>query len=57
MEPNICNGGRRVLKTTLNWKASGKDQIANFWFKQLTATHSYSATLFNKVIKEDQIPE
>jgi hypothetical protein len=29
-----------VLRTTLNWKALGRDQIVNFWLKQLTATHS-----------------
>jgi len=27
-----------ALRTTLNWKDSGRDQIANFWLKQLTAT-------------------
>jgi hypothetical protein len=45
------------LKTTLNWKAPGRDQIPNFWLKQLTATHTYLATVFNKLIEEDQIPE
>jgi hypothetical protein len=28
-----------ALRTTLNWKAPGRDQIPNFWLKQLTATH------------------
>ena len=28
-----------ALRTTLNWKAPGRDQIADFWLKQLTATH------------------
>jgi len=28
-----------ALRTTLNWKAIGRDQIANFWLKQLAATH------------------
>ena len=46
-----------ALRTTLNWKAPGRDQIANFWFKQLTATHKHIAALFNKLIKNDQIPE
>jgi len=45
------------LGTTQNGKACGREQIANFRFKQFTATHSYLVTLFNKVIKEDQIPE
>ena len=40
---------------TLNWKAPGRDQIANFWFKQLTVTHTYLATFFNKLIEEGQI--
>ena len=44
-----------VLRTKLNWKAPGRDQTANFWLKQLTATQTYSATLFNKLIKEGQI--
>jgi len=44
-----------ALRTTLNWKAPGRDQIANFWFKQLTATHKHIAALFNKLIEEDQI--
>ena len=46
-----------ALRTTLNWKAPGRDQIANFWLKQLTATHKRIAALFNKLIEEDQIPE
>ena len=45
-----------ALRTTLNWKAPGRDQITNFWLKQLTATHKHIAVLFNKFI-EGQIPE
>jgi len=41
----------------LNWKAPGRDQVANFWLKQLRATHKHIAALFNKFIEEDQIPE
>jgi len=41
----------------LKWKAPGRDQIVNFWLKQLTATHKHIAALFNKLIEEDQIPE
>jgi len=45
-----------ALRTTLNWKFPGRDQIANFWLKQLTATHNkHIAALFNKLIEEDQI--
>ena len=46
-----------ALRTTLNWKAPGRAQIPNFWFKQLTATHNHIAAIFNKLIEEDQIPE
>jgi hypothetical protein len=46
-----------ALRITLNWEAPGRDQIANFWLKQLTATHKRIAALFNKLIEEDQIPE
>jgi hypothetical protein len=45
------------LRTTLNWKAPGRDQIPNFWLKQLEARDKYLATLFNKLIEEDQTPE
>ena len=45
-----------ALRTMLNWKAPGRDQIANFWLKQLTATHKHIAALFNKLIEEAQIP-
>ena len=45
-----------ALRTTLNWKAFGRDQIENFWPKQLTATYTHLATLFNKLIEEGQIP-
>ena len=46
-----------ALRTTLNWKAPGRDQIPNFCLKQLTATHRHIAAIFNKLIEEDQIPE
>ena len=46
-----------ALRTTLNWKAPGRDQIPNFCLKQLTATHRYIAAIFNKLIEEDQISE
>jgi hypothetical protein len=44
-----------ALRATLNWKAPGKDQIPNFWFKQFTATHKYIAAIFNKLLEADQI--
>jgi hypothetical protein len=47
----------QALRTTLNWKAPGRDQIAIFWFEQLTATHKHIAALCNKLIEGDQIPE
>ena len=46
-----------ALRTTLNWRAPGRDQIPNFWLKQLTTTHKHLAAIFNKLIEEDQIPE
>ena len=45
-----------ALKTTLNWKAPGRDKTPNFWLKQLTTTHRHIAAIFNKLIEEDQIP-
>jgi len=46
-----------ALRTTLNWKTPGTDQIANVWLNQLTATHKHIAALCTKLIEEDQIPE
>jgi hypothetical protein len=46
-----------ALRTTLNWKAPGRDQIVNFWLKHLTATHKHIAALFNKLIEKYQILE
>jgi hypothetical protein len=46
-----------VLRSTLKQKATGTDQTANFWLKQITATYTYLATLFNNLIKEGQIPD
>ena len=40
-----------ALRTTLNWKAPRRDQIPNFWLKQLTATHRHIAAIFNKLKK------
>jgi len=37
-----------ALRSTLSWKAPGRDQIPNFWLKQLTATHKHIAEIFNK---------
>ena len=46
-----------ALRTMLNWKTPGRDQIQNVWLKQLTATQRHIAGIFNKLIEEDQIPE
>jgi hypothetical protein len=46
-----------ALRTTLNWKAPGRDHIPNFWLKQPTATHKHIAEIFNKLMEEDFIPE
>ena len=51
-------GFAEALRTTPNWKALERDQIANFWLKQLTASQKHIAAFFlNKLIEEDQIPE
>jgi hypothetical protein len=44
MEQNsVCKKDvAETLRTKLKWKAPGREQIANFWLKQLTATHSSS---------------
>ena len=34
-----------ALRTTLNWKAPGRDQIPNFWLKQLTETQIYGGNI------------
>jgi hypothetical protein len=52
-EKDVAN----ALSTTLNWKAPGRDQIANFGLKQLTVTHKHIAALLNKFIGGDQIPD
>jgi hypothetical protein len=46
-----------ALRVTLNWKAPGRDQIPNFWLKKFTATHKHIATISNKLLEADQIPE
>jgi len=46
-----------ALRTTLTWKVNGRDQISNFWLKQLTAPHRHIDTIFNKLIEEVQISD
>jgi len=53
----ICVKDVAEALRTLNWKAPGRDQIPNFLLKQLTATHRHTAAIFNKLMKENQIPE
>ena len=48
---------RDALRTTQNWKAPGRDQIPNFWLKQLTARHKYMAVIFNKLTETGPLPE
>ena len=33
-----------VLRMMLNWKAPGRDQIANFWLQQLAAAAAHTIT-------------
>ena len=51
-EQDVAN----ALRTTLNWKAPRRDQIPNFWLKQLTATHKYMAVIFNKLTETGRLP-
>ena len=44
-EKDVAN----ALSTMLNWKAPGRDQIANFELKQLTVTHKHIAALFEQI--------
>jgi hypothetical protein len=46
-----------ALRSALSWKAPGRDQIPNFWLKQLTATHKHIAEIFNELIEADFMPE
>ncbi len=46
-----------ALRTTLNWKATRRDQIPNFWLKQLIATYKYMAVIFDKLIETGPLPE
>ena len=58
METPICEKDvAEALRTTLNWKAPERDQIPNFWLKQLTETNRHIAAIFNKLIEDNQIPE
>jgi hypothetical protein len=43
--PISAQGVTTALKTMLNWKASGRDQIANLFLKQPTVTHKCLATV------------
>jgi len=46
-----------ALRTMIKWKAPGRNQIANFWLKQLTMMKKCLVTLFDKLFDEDQISE
>jgi len=45
MEPVCEKDVADAQRTTLNWKAPRRDQIENFWLKQLTATRKHIAAL------------
>ena len=49
--------GAEAVRSVPSWKAPGRDQIPNFWLRQLTATHKHTAKIFNKLIEEDFILE
>lgn len=44
-DPISAQGVTTALEKMLNWKASGKNQITNFFLKQLTVRHMCLATL------------
>jgi hypothetical protein len=48
---------KEALRTALNRKALGREQIPDIWIKQLTVTHKHIAAVFNRSIKTDRIPE
>jgi hypothetical protein len=51
---NITN----VTKHTHNWKATGIDNLHNFWLKKFTCTHGLLAKHFSNFIKQPQsIPD
>ena len=39
---------------TSNWKAAGCDDVANFWFKQLTSFHPELASAYNNILKNPE---
>ena len=55
--PTCAKDVAEALRTSLNWKAPGRDKIPNFGLKKLTATRRHIAAIFNRLIEEDQIPE
>ena len=57
MEANMSKNVAEALRTTLIWKAHGKDQTQNFCLKQLIETHEHIGEIFNKLIVEVPIPE
>jgi hypothetical protein len=47
-----AQGVTTALKTMLNWKDSGRDQIANSFLKQPTVTHKFLATVLTNRSKK-----
>jgi hypothetical protein len=41
-------------KNAHSWKATGVNNLHNYWFKQFTCTHSLLSKHFNNFIKEPQ---
>ncbi|XP_064214079.1 uncharacterized protein LOC135266755 [Tribolium castaneum] len=43
-----------VVRKLHNWKAPGPDKIQNFWWKNLTAVHSYLVRHINNIIEHPE---
>jgi hypothetical protein len=46
-----------ALRTTINWRGPGRNQVPNFRHKHLIATQMHIAAIFIKLIEEVRIPE
>lgn len=43
-----------VIASTHNWKATGTDNLHNFWYKRFTSMHKILAQQINRIIKEPE---
>lgn len=45
----------KAPKNRLKWGDLGRDQITNFWFKQLNSNAQIFATVLNRLIEDGQM--